>query len=279
MHPGSIPGEASSGGALEQSGCRPICRFVRQGRDAPTALVATEPGEGRAPKRAWRSMVSDFSVQRTKMVDGQVRTTDVTDAAVLDAMGSVPRELFVPDARRPLAYIDEDLEIAPARNGQPPRYLMEPSPFAKLVQLAKPAQSEAVLEVGSGTGYGAAVLSQLAARVTALESDGELAAEAEANVAALGLANVTVATGALPEGWKSGGPFDVILVSGAVEVVPPALLAQLAEGGRLVVVEGRGNAGVAKLYLNSGGVVAGRRAFNAAVRPLPGFDRVPEFEF
>src|SRR5262245_25256377 len=108
-------------------------------------------------------MSADFAELRTKMVDGQLRTTDVTDPAILDAMLSIPREAFVDEKRRQLAYVDADTEIAPGR------YLMEASPFAKLLQLAGIAASDRVLDVGAGTGYGAAVLSRLAASVVALE--------------------------------------------------------------------------------------------------------------
>src|SRR6185436_9744798 len=114
-------------------------------------------------------MNADFSELRVKMVDGQVRTTDVTDLAILDAMLAIPREAFVDERRRPLAYIDEDIEIAPGR------YLMEASPFAKLVQLAEIGAGDAVLDVGAGTGYSSAVLSRLARSVVALESDPGLA--------------------------------------------------------------------------------------------------------
>ena len=137
-------------------------------------------------------MNADFSKLRAKMVDGQVRTTDVTDPAILEAMLVVPREAFVDEKRRPLAYIDGDIEIAPARPGSPARYLMEPSPFAKLLQLAEIAPSDSVLDVGSGTGYSSAVLSRLARSVIALESDPALAERAKAALADTGhTANVT----------------------------------------------------------------------------------------
>ena len=207
------------------------------------------------------------------MVDGQVRTTDVTNLGILDAMLAIPREAFVDEQRRPLAYIDEDIEIAPGR------YLMEPSPFAKLVQLAAIRPGETVLDVGAGTGYSSAVLSQLAGRVVALESDAALADRARAALAALAIDNVAVVTGPLRGGHAEAAPYDVILLEGAVEVLPDALFAALRDGGRLVAVEGRGNAGVARLYLKSGGTVTGRRAFNAAVKPLPGFERTPTFVF
>jgi protein-L-isoaspartate(D-aspartate) O-methyltransferase len=218
-------------------------------------------------------MNADFSELRTKMVDGQVRTTDVTDPAIIEAMLTIPREAFVDERLRPLAYIDEDIEIARGR------YLMEPSPFAKLVQLADIRPGETVLDVGAGTGYSSAVLSRLAGRVVALESDAALAERARATLAGLAAENVTVVTGPLAAGHAEIAPYDVILLEGAVGALPDALFAELAEGGRLVAVEGLGNAGIARLYLKSGGIVTGRRAFNAAVKPLPGFERTPAFVF
>lgn len=224
-------------------------------------------------------MNADFSERRVKMVDGQVRTTDVTDAAILSAMLSVPREAFVDAAQRELAYIDEDLRYAATADSDQPRYLMEPSPFAKLAQLAEIGPRDFVLDVGSGTGYSSAVLSKLASSVIALESDPTLAATATSTLSSLGCDNVVTVSGPLAAGYASQAPYDVIFVGGSVEQVPDALLAQLKEGGRLVAVEGRGNAGVASVFLKTGGNVTARRAFNAAVKPLPGFNRTREFEF
>jgi len=224
-------------------------------------------------------MTTDFSEQRVKMVDGQIRTTDVTDAAILEAMLTVPREAFVSAKRRELAYIDEDIEIAPAAAGKLARYLMEPSPFAKLLQLAGVRSSDVVLDIGCGTGYSSAVLSRLASSVVALESDTVLAEQATSTLSQLGYDNVAVVQGALQAGYAAEAPYDVILINGAVEELPQALFDQLKEGGRLVAVEGLGNAGVARLFLKTTGVVTGRRAFNAAIRPLPGFERAHTFEF
>lgn len=222
-------------------------------------------------------MSADFAERRTKMVDGQIRTTDVTSAPLIAAMLEVPRELFVGEARQDLAYIDEDILIARTPGG--PRYLMEASPFAKLVQLAEVGEADTVLDVGCGTGYASAVLSRLAASVVALESDSELAEKAAANLSALGFGNVSVVTGPLRDGFRQKAPYDVIFVGGSVDKVPESLLAQLREGGRLVAVEGRGNAGMARLFLKTTGVTTGRRAFNAAIKPLPGFEPVEAFEF
>lgn len=224
-------------------------------------------------------MSADFSERRVKMVDGQVRTTDVTSAPLIEAMLTVPREAFVGAGQQDLAYIDEDIRISDGANGGGARYLMEPSPLAKLLQLAEINAGDSVLDVGCGTGYSAALLSRLARSVVALESDPALAEAAKSTLAKLGCQNVTVVTGPLPQGQAAKAPYNVIFIGGSVEEVPQALLDQLAEEGRLVVVEGQGNSGVARLFFKAGGVVTGRRAFNAAIKPLPGFERAHAFEF
>ncbi|MCV3208740.1 protein-L-isoaspartate O-methyltransferase [Mesorhizobium sp. YC-39] len=222
-------------------------------------------------------MSADFAELRVKMVDGQIRTTDVTSAPLIDALLSVPREAFVGPGQSAVAYIDEDIRVANGADG--PRYLMEPSPLAKLMQLAEIAPGDSVLDVGCGTGYASAILSRLAKSVVALESDSTLAETAMSTLSKLGCDNVTVARGSLPEGHAAAAPYDVIIIGGSVGKVPAPLLDQLAEGGRLVAVEGQGNSGVARLFFKTGGIVTGRRAFNAAIKPLPGFERIHAFEF
>lgn len=215
----------------------------------------------------------DYKAARTKMVDNQIRTTDVTSHEVLDAFLTVAREEFVPAAAKPLAYIDNDIQLAPGR------YLMEPSPLAKLIQLAEIAKSDIILEVGCGTGYASAILSRLGSSVVALESDADLAATATETLSRLGYDNVAVVSGDLEAGYAAEAPYDVIFVHGAVEFVPAALFAQLRNGGRMVVVEGYGNASQARIYIKESGHVAERNVFNTAVKPLPGFRKAKEFVF
>lgn len=221
-------------------------------------------------------MTADFQDLRVKMVEGQVRTTDVTDAAILAAMFQVPREEFVPAQRRALAYIDEDIEFA---EGRPGRFLMRASPFAKLIQLAEIRAGDLVLDIGCGTGYSSAVLARIAGFVVALESDPALAGEAGNRLAALGCDNVSVVEGPLPAGHAPQAPYDVIVVEGAVDEIPSTLTDQLKDGGRLVAVVGEGHAGRATLWRKEDGLVSSRPAFNAAVQPLDAFRREPEFIF
>ncbi|MCP5002114.1 MAG: protein-L-isoaspartate O-methyltransferase [Hyphomicrobiales bacterium] len=221
----------------------------------------------------------DFELARTKMVDNQIRTTDVTSHPVLGAFLSVAREDFVPSDARALAYIDDDIRISDGQDGQAARYLMEPSPLAKLLQLADVKESDVVLEIGCGSGYASALLSLLADSVVALESDETLAEAAGDKLSKLGYDNVAVVTGPLVDGYKPEAPYDVIFIGGAVEELPHGLFDQLRDGGRLVVVEGHGNASKANLYIRDGGNTSARRGFNTSVKALPGFEKAAEFEF
>jgi protein-L-isoaspartate(D-aspartate) O-methyltransferase len=213
----------------------------------------------------------DFEAARIKMVDNQIRTTDVTSHSVLQAFLTVPREKFVPEKAKTLAYIDTDIELAPGR------FLMEASPLAKLLQMAAITKNDSVLEVGTGTGYVAALLSRIAGSVVALESDASLADAAARDLA--DCPNVKVVTGDLENGNAAGAPYDLIFVNGAVEEIPAALLDQLAEGGRLVAVVGYGNAAQAKLLLRERGAISENSRFNLSVKPLPGFRKAKEFVF
>jgi len=215
----------------------------------------------------------DFEAARTKMVDNQVRTTDVTSHSVLKAFYTVPREAFVPAKAKSLAYIDTDIEVGAGR------FLMEASPLAKLLQLGTITKDDVVLEVGTGSGYATAILSMIAGSVVSLESDEALNASAGETLSALGYDNVAVVSGALEAGYAGEAPYDVIFINGAIEEVPAALLEQLRDGGRLIAVVGYGNAAQAKVFVREQGAISEGSFFNASVKPLPGFRKAKEFVF
>ncbi len=219
----------------------------------------------------------DFIALRRKMVDNQVRTTDVTDHPLIDKLLETPREIFVPTNLRPLAYLDQD--IALSDGGASQRYLIAPSPFARLVQLAAIKPDDLVLDIGGATGYSSAILSRLASAVIMLEVDDSLAGKANANLSALGCDNAVVVTGPLEKGYPKEGPYDVIFIGGSVEVLPPSLFAQLKDGGALVCVQGRGGAGQAMRFIKNAGTVSGRKTFNCPAKPIPGFEKALEFQF
>src|ERR1044072_8560687 len=134
--------------------------------------------------------MSEFSTARRKMVDGQVRPSDVTDIRIIEAMLEVPREAFVPEDRRALAYLDRDLDVSEA--GMAKRFLIKPAVIARMLQAAEITASDKVLGVGCASGYAAAVAAKLARKVTATESDPALAAMAGEALRRLGFGNVNV---------------------------------------------------------------------------------------
>lgn len=221
----------------------------------------------------------DFAQLRQSMVDSQIRANDVTDPRILAAMLELPRERFAPEGRRGLAYIDDDLPLRDGAAGKPARYLIEPLVLAKLVQALDIDAEDKVLDVGTATGYSAALLGRLAGSIVALEEDPGLAATAAKLLAELDAVNVRVATGPLTAGWPAGMPYDVILVNGSVEIVPEALLSQLAEGGRIGAVTRNGNSSRGTIYTRVAGSVASRPVFDAAAPPLPGFAAPKTFVF
>ena len=221
--------------------------------------------------------MSDFATARQKMVDGQVRTADVTDHRILDAMLGLPREEFVPAAKRALAYLDLDLDVS--EGGSVPRCLIKPMLMAKLLQAAEVRAGDHLLIVGCATGYAAAVAARLAGKVTATERDEAIAAKGREALAKVGLSNVTIKIAEPPAGDSADAPYDVILLNGATEIVPEALCAQLRDGGRLVGVFAASRPPRATIVTRSHGDFGHRTLFDASAPVLPGLERVPAFIF
>jgi protein-L-isoaspartate(D-aspartate) O-methyltransferase len=216
----------------------------------------------------------DYAAARLNMVEGQIKPNRVTDFALLNAFANVPRELFVPKAMRGIAYVDEDIRIAPGR------YLMEPMVLARLIEEAGIGHEDVVLDIGCATGYATAIMARLANTVVAVENDPALASEATDLLGRLGVDNAAVVEGALTQGYPGQAPYQAILINGAVARVPEVIANQLADGGRLVtVVSEPGRMGRAMLYQRVGNTVSHRVLFDAATPYLPGFEPQPAFEF
>lgn len=221
--------------------------------------------------------MSEFSTARRKMVDGQVRPSDVTDIRIIEAMLEVPREAFVPEDRRALAYLDRDLDVSEA--GGTKRFLIKPAVLARMLQAAEISANDNVLVVGCASGYAAAVAAKLARKVTATESDPALAATAGETLQRSGFGNVTVRAAAAAEGDATDAPYDVIVLAGATEIIPDRLYRQLKDGGRLVGVFAMSRPQRAVLVTHSHADFGERALFDAAVPVLPGLERPPAFVF
>jgi len=208
------------------------------------------------------------------MVESQIRTNRVTDPRIVAAFETVAREAFVGEARRGIAYVDEDLEVAPGR------YLMEPMVLARLLQAALPEEGDIALDIGCATGYSTAIIAQLVQTVVGLECDRALMDTANRTLNALDVDNAVVVEGQLEAGYAKQAPYDVILFQGAVAQVPDAVKRQLAEGGRLIaVVIDAGGIGRGTLIRRTGDSFSQRTLFDAATPLLPGFAREIGFVF
>ncbi len=218
--------------------------------------------------------MTDYAAARHNMVESQIRPNKVSDTRLIAALDEVPRERFVPKRLQGVAYVDEDIAIAPGR------YIMEPMVLARLLQACAVRPDDVVLDVACGTGYAAAVLAKLAGTVVSLEPSEELAEAASRTLAAIGADNVIVVTGPLAQGYARQAPYDVIMIGGGIDHLPEALIGQLAEGGRLLaVLRAPGRVGEATLWEKHHGSLSSRPLFEAAVPALPGIESPRGFEF
>jgi protein-L-isoaspartate(D-aspartate) O-methyltransferase len=218
--------------------------------------------------------MNDFAERRLNMVESQLRTNKVTDHRILRAMGELPREGFLPSSLRGVAYVDEDLPLGRER------YAMEPLVLARLIQAASIQPNDVVLEVGSGCGYGTALLARLANVVVGIESDAALAEQANRILSELGVDNAAIVNTAMAQGHPAQAPYDVIVVAGAMATLPRALTDQLRHGGRLVgVLQPPGEPGRAILVRRGAGTALPQVLFDAATPTLPGFAPQPDFVF
>ncbi len=215
--------------------------------------------------------MTDYAMRRRMMVDSQVRPSDVTKYPIIEAMLAVPRERFVPDDAREIAYVDDNIPLGDGR------CVLAPRTLSKMLEALDIQPDELVLHVGAGLGYGSAVMARLAEAVIALEPDADMAAEAQAQLAEAEADNVAVVDGALTGGAPKHGPYDAILIEGAVEDLPDALTDQLKDGGRICCIFATGTFGQARLGIRADGVISWRWAFDTGAPVLPGFERAREF--
>lgn len=215
--------------------------------------------------------MTDFAARRTMMVDTQVRPSDVTKFPIIDAMLSVAREEYVPDGMREAAYVGENIDLDDGR------VMLEPRTLAKMLDALNVQPSELVLDLGCGLGYSAAVLARLADFVIAVEETEDRANEAQGILSAQGVDNVAVVAGPLAEGNEKNGPYDVIMVQGAVETVPAALLEQLKDGGRIACIFAEGMLGTVKIGYKIDGDMVWRPNFSAGAPVVSGFEAPREF--
>lgn len=215
--------------------------------------------------------MTDYAARRTMMVDTQVRPSDVTKFPIIDAMLSVPREVFVPRALRETAYVGENVELGGGR------VVLEPRTLAKMLDAVAIKGDEIVLDVGPALGYSTAVMARMAELVVAVEDQDAFADEAQSLLSEHGADNVVIHQGPLTAGAPEHGPYDVIVIEGAVQQVPAELLDQLKDGGRIAVLFMEGALGVVRIGYKVDGETSWRFAFNAGAPLLPGFEKQPEF--
>lgn len=210
--------------------------------------------------------MADYASRRTTMVDTQVRPSDVTKFPIIEAMLKIPREVFVPDDKREAAYVGENIDLGGGR------VVLEPRTLAKMLETVDIQPDELVLDIGAGYGYSSALAAHLAEAVVAVEEDEALAKEAERALAEAGADNAAVVEGTLAEGAAKHGPYDVILVQGAVQHLPETITDQLKDGGRIVAIFQDGALGVVRVGYRIDGQMTWRFAFNAGAPVLPGFE-------
>ncbi len=213
----------------------------------------------------------DFTARRTTMVDTQVRPADVTKFPIIQAMLTIPREAYVPEDKVEAAYVDANLDLGGGR------VLLEPRTQAKMLDALNIRSDEMVLDLGCGMGYSAALIAHLAEAVVAIEDDAVRAEEAQARLSEMGIDNAAVVAGDLAEGAAKHGPYDVIIVEGAVEALPEAIISQLKDGGRLAAIFMEGALGSVRIGTKRDGSVTWRNSFNASAPVLAGFEKARGF--
>lgn len=214
--------------------------------------------------------MSDFTIARKSMVDCQIRPADVTRHKIIEAMLAVPRENYVPENLKNLAYCGDHLKLSSKR------FLLDPRTLAKMLDLLNIKKDELILDIGCGLGYSSALISFMAEAVVCVEDD-FFAKQAEAIFAEEYADNVVVHKGNLTDGAEKYGPYDAIIIQGGVEIIPSRLIQQLKDGGRIVAVFVKDGLGECRLGLKSESHIDWVFAFNASAKLLDGFAKETSF--
>jgi protein-L-isoaspartate(D-aspartate) O-methyltransferase len=223
--------------------------------------------------------MSDYALQRLNMVESQVRPSDVVDRRVIRAMLALPREEFVPQFIRSVCYTDRDLPLAAPDADGPKRFVIQPRVQAKLIQALELPDDGICLDVGAGMGYSSAVLSRICQTVIGIEPDEAMLEAGREAFVRNEIENVVLFASPLTEGRAEEGPYDGIILNGAVDFVPDSLLDQLKDGGKLLAVVNDGGVGHATEYTRTGNTFGRRALFEATIEPLPGFQKAASFSF
>lgn len=217
--------------------------------------------------------MTDFSAARTAMVDCQVRPSDVTKFPIIEALLSVPREAYVPAAKKSVAYAGEHIPLSAER------VLLDARTFAKMLDSVNIRPTDLVLDLGCGMGYSSAVIARLAEAVVAVEEDAALAATATETLSDMSVDNVLVTHAKLSDGNAKHGPYDVIVAEGAIEELPRGISDQLKDGGRIVAIVQQDNLSQCRIGHKSDGKISWRFAFDASAPILMGYEAQEEFAF
>jgi protein-L-isoaspartate(D-aspartate) O-methyltransferase len=215
--------------------------------------------------------MTDYATRRTVMVDTQVRPSDVTKFPIIDAMLSVPREVFVPQRLREAAYLGENLDLGEGR------VILDPRTLAKMLDVLDIQPDDLVLDIGPGYGYSSAVIAHMAEAVVGVESDPELVEEAQRLLLENDADNVIVQQAELTAGAPDHGPYDAVIVQGGIERLPDAITDQVKDGGRIACMFMQGTFGVVKIGYKHDGWITWRESFDAGAPVLPGFEKKTEF--
>lgn len=215
--------------------------------------------------------MTDYAARREMMVDTQVRPSDVTKFPIIEAMLTVPREKFVPRSMREAAYMDGNIDLGRGR------CILEPRTFGKMLDALELGASDMVLDIGIGFGYSAAVLARMTQVVVGVESDADMAQEAQSILSESDADNVIVHEGPLEGGAPEHGPYDAIILQGGAQDIPEGLINQLKDGGRMAVLFMDGELGEVRIGHKIDGTMNWRRSFNAAAPVMSGYGKQSSF--